>query len=38
MLEEGEEVLSSLLNLAKQEHIENASFVGLGAFEKANIA
>jgi predicted DNA-binding protein with PD1-like motif len=35
VLEQGEEAKASLLSLAKKEGIENASFVALGAFEKA---
>jgi uncharacterized protein len=38
VLEKGEEVKQSLLSLAKKEAIGNASFVALGAFEKATIA
>jgi hypothetical protein len=38
VLERGEKVKDQLLALAKQESIENASFVALGAFEKATIA
>lgn len=38
VLEEGEEAKVSLLSLAKTEAIANASFVALGAFEKAVIA
>ena len=38
VLEMGEEAKAQLLVLAKQEGIENASFVALGAFEKAVIA
>jgi predicted DNA-binding protein with PD1-like motif len=38
VLEKGEEAKASLLKLAKEEGIENASFVALGAFEKATIA
>jgi predicted DNA-binding protein with PD1-like motif len=38
ILEQGEEAKASLLSLAKKEGIENASFVALGAFEKAVIA
>jgi predicted DNA-binding protein with PD1-like motif len=38
VLEKGEEVKQQLLALVKQEGIENASFVALGAFEKATIA
>jgi predicted DNA-binding protein with PD1-like motif len=37
VLEIGEEAKQSLLSLAKQEGIEAASFVALGAFEKATI-
>ena len=38
VLEMGEEAKEQLLTLAKKEGIENASFVALGAFEKATIA
>jgi hypothetical protein len=38
VLEKGEETKTQLLALAKQEGIENASFVALGAFAKAVIA
>jgi uncharacterized protein len=38
VLEMGEEAKEQLLALAKKEGIENASFVALGAFEKATIA
>jgi hypothetical protein len=38
ILERGEEVKKQLLALAQKENIENASFVALGAFEKAVIA
>lgn len=38
VLEMGEEAKAQLLALAKQEGIENASFVALGAFERAAIA
>ncbi len=38
VLERGEKVKDQMLALAKQESIENASFVALGAFEKATIA
>jgi predicted DNA-binding protein with PD1-like motif len=38
VLEKGEEAKASLLKLASSEGIENASFVALGAFEKATIA
>lgn len=38
VLAKGEEVTEQLLALVKQEVIENASFVALGAFEKATIA
>ena len=38
VLEMGEEVKDQLLKLVQQEKIENASFVALGAFEKAVIA
>jgi predicted DNA-binding protein with PD1-like motif len=38
VLDMGEEAKTQLLALAKQEAIENASFVALGAFEKAVIA
>ncbi|HVV28508.1 MAG TPA: PPC domain-containing DNA-binding protein [Rhizomicrobium sp.] len=38
VLEAGEEVVDRLLALAVQEDIGNASFVALGAFEKATIA
>jgi predicted DNA-binding protein with PD1-like motif len=38
VLEKGEEAKTQILALAKQERIENASFVALGAFEKAVIA
>src|SRR2546428_368923 len=38
VLKTGEEVKTSLLKLAAREGIENASFVALGAFEKATIA
>ncbi len=38
VLDTGEEVKASLLALAKQEAIANASFVALGALEKAVIA
>jgi uncharacterized protein len=37
VLEMGEEAKTSLLSLAKKENIEAASFVALGAFEKATI-
>jgi uncharacterized protein len=37
VLEMGEETKTSLLSLAKKENIEAASFVALGAFEKATI-
>jgi predicted DNA-binding protein with PD1-like motif len=37
VLEMGEEAKQSLLSLAKKESIEAASFVALGAFEKATI-
>jgi hypothetical protein len=37
VLEMGEEAKKSLLSLAKKEGIEAASFVALGAFEKATI-
>jgi uncharacterized protein len=37
VLEKGEEAKQSLLALAKQEQIEAASFVALGAFEKATV-
>ena len=38
VLEKGEEAKAQLLALAGQEGIENASFVALGAFERAVIA
>ena len=38
VLERDERVKEQLLALVKQESIENASFVALGAFEKATIA
>ena len=38
VLERGEKVKDQLLALVKREGIENASFVALGAFEKATIA
>jgi predicted DNA-binding protein with PD1-like motif len=38
VLEMGEEAKAQLLTLARTEGIENASFVALGAFEKAVIA
>ena len=38
VLEMGEEAKAQIIALAKQEGIENASFVALGAFEKATIA
>ena len=38
VLERGEKVKEQLLALVKQESIENASFVALGAFEKVTIA
>ena len=38
ILKEGEEAKQSLLNLAKAEKICNASFVALGAFERATVA
>lgn len=38
VLEKGEEAKEQLIALVKQEGIENASFVALGAFEKATIA
>jgi predicted DNA-binding protein with PD1-like motif len=38
ILKTGEEAKQSLLQLAKTEKIDNASFVALGAFEKATIA
>jgi predicted DNA-binding protein with PD1-like motif len=38
VLERGEKVKDQLLALVRQEGIENASFVALGAFEKATIA
>ncbi len=38
VLKAGEEAKTQLLALAKREGIENASFVALGAFEKATIA
>jgi predicted DNA-binding protein with PD1-like motif len=38
VLEKGEEAKAQLLALAKQEGIENASFVALGAFGRAVIA
>ena len=38
VLEMGEKVKDQLCALVKQEAIENASFVALGAFEKATIA
>jgi len=37
VLEEGEEAKQSLLEIAKKEKIEDASFVALGAFERAVI-
>ena len=38
VLAPGEEAKASLLSLAREQGIENASFVALGAFEKAVIA
>ena len=38
VLEEGEEAKQSLLEIAKREKIEDASFVALGAFAKATVA
>jgi predicted DNA-binding protein with PD1-like motif len=38
VLEEGEEAKQSLLEIAKKENIEDASFVALGAFAKATVA
>lgn len=38
VLQEGEEAKQSLLEIAKKEKIEDASFVALGAFAKATIA
>lgn len=38
VLKQGEEAKASLLEIAKKEKIENASFVALGAFAKATIA
>ena len=38
VLKEGEEAKQSLLEIAKQEKIEDASFVALGAFAKATVA
>jgi uncharacterized protein len=38
VLDEGEEAKTSLLDFAKAEGIENASFVALGAFSHATIA
>ena len=38
ILKQGEEAKASLLELAKKEKIANASFVALGAFEKAVVA
>lgn len=38
VLEEGEEAKASLLKLAKQEKIADASFVALGAFARATVA
>jgi hypothetical protein len=38
VLEEGEEAKASLLKLAKQEKIADASFVALGAFVRATVA
>lgn len=38
VLAAGEEVKTQLLAVARQERIENASFVALGAFEKAVLA
>ena len=38
VLDGGEEAKKSLLEIARKERIEDASFVALGAFEKATIA
>ena len=38
VLKEGEEAKQSLLEIAKNEKIEDASFVALGAFAKATVA
>jgi predicted DNA-binding protein with PD1-like motif len=38
VLQAGEEAKTQLLALARQESIENASFVALGAFERATLA
>jgi predicted DNA-binding protein with PD1-like motif len=38
VLQEGEEAKQSLLEIAKKEKIEDASFVALGAFAKATVA
>ncbi len=38
VLEAGEEAKASLLEIAKREEIEDASFVALGAFAKATVA
>ena len=38
VLAEGEEAKQSLLDIAKKETIEDASFVALGAFSKATVA
>jgi predicted DNA-binding protein with PD1-like motif len=38
VLAEGEEAKQSLLDIAKKEKIEDASFVALGAFAKATVA
>ena len=38
VLAEGEEAKQSLLDIAKREKIEDASFVALGAFAKATVA
>lgn len=37
VLESGEDVKESLLKMARQHSVENASFVALGAFEKATL-
>ncbi len=37
VLESGEDVKTALLKMAKQQGVENASFVALGAFEKATL-
>jgi len=38
VLQEGDEAKQSLLEIAQKEKIEDASFVGLGAFAKATVA